>query len=280
VRHIIRYLDAGGSVIFVGHAPHQAQAICRRGIMLEHGRMTYSGSITDTLDRYLSVLRDEALRSNPGEADVADVTAHPRAAASSRLAGATSSGKRDSPRLPPLTAEEPVVIDALTVQPVSGDVLLLGEEAVISVHYRALVRFDDVTFSFSVFTADQWVCITVLACPPFTVHPGSAGMTARVRLPLLPGNYIVKAALVDRAAIQPIALLGWQNAAPLFKITGSPDWNRVALAAINPLIAVDAVWSASYGRHSSIEAGADARAEPAAWPEELEEYDSVTRRRM
>ena len=36
--HMQRYLDAGGSLLFVSHNPYQIQAICRRGIVLEKGQ--------------------------------------------------------------------------------------------------------------------------------------------------------------------------------------------------------------------------------------------------
>jgi len=232
VNHITRYLASGGSVVFVGHSPHQSQAICQRGMLLEHGRMSYAGGITETLDQYLTLLQDEALKATPGETDVV------------RLDDAAgSSADVASRRLVPVSAEHPVAIDAIAVRPVTGAVLRSGEEAQIVMHYRSHVRLDNMLCGCFIFSGDQWICITVIISPPVTLHAGGGAVTARVRLPMLPANYVVKACISHGDTLDTVAYLGWQDTPQLFRIAGDRDRLQVNLSSQSPLIAIESAWS-------------------------------------
>jgi ABC-type polysaccharide/polyol phosphate transport system ATPase subunit len=234
VRHFLRYLDAGGSIVFVGHNPHQSQAVCQRGILLDHGRMLFSGTVTDTLDRYLTLTQDRAARASSGESDDAVV---PNETGDRPSGGAHASHQRGA-----LSAEFPVAIDDVSVRSSSGGVLGVDEDAIITLRYRSLADIDPAGAAFMIFTADQWVCITVTLGPTIRLPAGSGELTATLRLPLLPGTYVVRAVIADPASLQPFAMLGWQEAAPLFSITAPPDWRRNVAASLNPLISVEATW--------------------------------------
>ena len=232
LRHIVRYLDSGGSVVFIGHSPHLSQSICQRGILLEHGRMAFVGGITETLDCYLTRLQDGVLQSAAGETDVVGGT-------DSSLANADPS----KGLLKSAAAGEPVVIDYAGVQPLSGDELLVGDEAVLIARYRSHLQMDDMRCAFFVFTADLWVCITVVTSPPLTIVAGNNEVRVRVRLPLVQGQYAVKCAIGRGDTLEPVATLGWENTSPTFRIAGSRDRLRVNLSSLAPLIEVDGVWT-------------------------------------
>jgi lipopolysaccharide transport system ATP-binding protein len=48
----------GRTVLFVSHNMAIMQALCRRGILLEHGRMAFDGPIEEAVSRYLRTLED------------------------------------------------------------------------------------------------------------------------------------------------------------------------------------------------------------------------------
>ena len=58
VRHMQSYLAGGGALLFVSHNMYQMQAICERGFLLDHGRLTFEGSAVEMLNR-LHELRDD-----------------------------------------------------------------------------------------------------------------------------------------------------------------------------------------------------------------------------
>jgi lipopolysaccharide transport system ATP-binding protein len=48
--------DEGRTVVFVSHNLAIIQALCRRGVLIEHGRMVADGPTAETVDRYLRTL--------------------------------------------------------------------------------------------------------------------------------------------------------------------------------------------------------------------------------
>ena len=194
--------------------------------------MAFVGGITETLDCYLTRLQDGVLQSAAGETDVVG-------GADSSLANADPSERS----LDSVAAGEAVVIDDVHVQPLSGDELLVGDEAVLIARYRSHLQMDDMRCAFFVFTADLWVCITVVTSPPLTIVAGNNEVRVRVRLPLVQGQYAVKCAIGRGDTLEPVATLGWENTSPTFRIAGSRDRLRVNLSSLAPLIEVDGVWT-------------------------------------
>ncbi|MYL36435.1 ABC transporter ATP-binding protein [Halobacillus litoralis] len=45
------YLD-GKTIIFVSHSTHQVRQLCKKGVVLEHGKMVFNGDIEDAIDFY------------------------------------------------------------------------------------------------------------------------------------------------------------------------------------------------------------------------------------
>ena len=45
VRHLQSFLERGGSLVLVSHNTFQIQSTCRRGLLLEHGRCTFAGTV-------------------------------------------------------------------------------------------------------------------------------------------------------------------------------------------------------------------------------------------
>ena len=62
--HMRSYLDRGGSLLLVSHNTWQIQSVCERGILLDRGRLTFSGTAVETLNAMLEQ-RDEVPSSSP-----------------------------------------------------------------------------------------------------------------------------------------------------------------------------------------------------------------------
>ncbi len=69
IDHMRRHLDRGGALVLVSHNPVQMQALCRRGILLEQGRVVLEGGIEECIDQMYELQRDDrpAAREDTGQ---------------------------------------------------------------------------------------------------------------------------------------------------------------------------------------------------------------------
>jgi lipopolysaccharide transport system ATP-binding protein len=212
-RHMQKYLDAGGSLVFVSHSPYHVQSICRSGLLLEDGRLAFAGAAVDALDRYF-----EAQRLRDG--------AFPAAAPSAAS-----------------DEERPVTIESVAVEAAGGGEILTGADMRITLRYRALAACE-VTWGFSVWTGDQWVCVTGGSDPrPRAVAPGAGEFRCTVpRLPLAAGSYLLRAAVIDAATLQPLSLLGWRDAPQPFAVRAPASRLNYDRLVVNQLTVLDVEW--------------------------------------
>ncbi|MDQ3814337.1 MAG: ABC transporter ATP-binding protein [Armatimonadota bacterium] len=213
-RHMRKYLDTGGSLVFVSHNPYQIQAICQRGIVLENGRLTFSGTAIEALNFYL----ESRHRSN----------------------GVNSP---DTQRATVLDEDHPVIIESIQAEAVQGDVIRTGEDMRLTLKYQSQEDCD-VLWGFSIFTGDQWVCLTgAVNMSPRKLAAGAGELQCIIpQLPLVAGSYILKASLVDATTLQPLALLGWQDAPQALTVRAHPSTLNNGLAAANQLMMLDVEW--------------------------------------
>lgn len=211
--HMHGYLEGGGSLVFVSHNPYQIQSICRRGVVLEGGRLTYAGTAVEALNHYF-----ETRHAAGGETD-----------------GASAAQAPDEDR--------PVVIESLYAEAAGGGEILTGEDLVVTLRYRAL-RATEALWGFSVFTGDQWVCVTgAFDMRPRTLAAGAGELRCRVpRLPLVAGSYLLKATIHEPATLQPLAMLGWQDAPRTFRVRAAPTLLGNAMVSVNQLVTLDVAW--------------------------------------
>ncbi len=52
LKHMREYLEAGNSLVLVSHQAYHIHSVCQRGILLEKGECTFSGTAVETLDCY------------------------------------------------------------------------------------------------------------------------------------------------------------------------------------------------------------------------------------
>jgi len=210
--HMRKYLDDGGSLIFVSHSAYHIQSICQRGILLEHGRQTFSGTAVEALNCYF-----EAQDRNQTTTDAQQTII--------------------------LAEDHPVAIEGISAEPVQGDVIQTGQDLRLVLRYQSL-RNLDVLWGFSIWTGDQWVCVTgAFDLTPRSLPAGNGELSCRIpRLPLAAGSYWLRAGIIDPVTFQPLALLGWQDGAQAFTVRGHPSKLNNARLAVNQLVVVDVEW--------------------------------------
>jgi ABC-type polysaccharide/polyol phosphate transport system ATPase subunit len=59
LRHIAQRIEAGTTLVLVSHAPATIEAVCRRVVVLDHGRVTFDGPTADGLRHYHELLGGE-----------------------------------------------------------------------------------------------------------------------------------------------------------------------------------------------------------------------------
>jgi lipopolysaccharide transport system ATP-binding protein len=212
VNHLLKYLDAGGSLIFVSHNPYQIQSVCQRGIVLEHGQLTFAGTAVEALNHYFESQQAGAERV-PSESP--------------------SSSYNDCP----------VVIESIVATAISGETLWQGEALRLTLKYNSLKNVD-VIWSFNIWTGDQWICVTGAAdMTPRAILPGSGELRCLIpRNPLAAGSYLLKAAIIESTSLQPLALFGWQNSPHSFSVRSRPSELNNAQTAMNQLVTLDVEW--------------------------------------
>ena len=202
------YLAGGGALLLVSHHTYQIQTICNRGILLDHGRVAFRGSAIDTLNHMLE-----------------------------QRAG---SDERAGDRAP---AIGPVVIHDVIAEPVEGDAIETGEALRITISYRAEEHVE-VIWGFSIWTADQWVCVCGESdLSPRALPAGEGELTCIVpKLPLVGGRYRLRAAIHDHATQLPLALYGWHDAAAVLDVRSQPGVLTNAQMQLNQLVKMDVEW--------------------------------------
>jgi lipopolysaccharide transport system ATP-binding protein len=211
--HMLGYLDSGGSLVFVSHNPFQIQSACRRGVVLERGRLTFAGTAVEALNHYFETRRE-------------DGAAPP-----------------DAARAATPDAERPVIIEGVSAEASGGGEVRTGEDLLVTLRYNSL-RATEVLWGFNVYTADQWVCLTgAFDMRPRALRPGPGELRCRVpRLPLTAGPYMLRATINDAATLQPLALFGWQDAPLPFNVRSEPSLLGNGMASVNQLVTLDVVW--------------------------------------
>jgi lipopolysaccharide transport system ATP-binding protein len=213
VNHMLKYLDGGGSLIFVSHSLHQIQSVCQRGIVLAHGQLTFAGTAVESLNYYFESQRREAQHGLSGS------------------------------RLLVPDADNPIVIESIVARSVSAHELWTGESLCLILKYNCFESLE-VIWGFSIWTGDQWVCVTGgFDMTPRTLLPGSGELRCLIpRNPLVAGSYWLKAAISEAASLQPLALYGWQDSPQAFSVRSRPTELNNSQTALNQLVTLDVEW--------------------------------------
>jgi hypothetical protein len=213
-----KYLDEGGSLVFVSHSPYHVQSICRRGILLEGGRLAFDGTAVECLDRYFGA---QLHAGGNGDGVVAR-------------------------RALNLDEDHPVAVEWVKAEPAGGGELRTGDDVFVTLGYRSL-KSASALWGFSVWTGDQWVCVTGgFDTTPRRLAAGAGELRCRIpRLPLAAGSYWLKAAVIDPDTFQPLALLGWRDTPHPFNVAEDSTALKNTRTMVNQLTVLEVEWDFS-----------------------------------
>ena len=203
VQHAQRYLERGGSLILVSHNPHLVQLLCDRCIVLEHGEVIWDRDAVGGVAQYLQATKTAS--DDPLAVDAA-------------LSGGRAIG-RD-------ILGEAIEIHDYGMQPLDGPTLRTGESARVFVRYVADHGLD-VRWGFSLLSSDLRTAITsegVMEALPVAATRGEFIATIP-HLPLVPGRYAIRVAILDPATEMPYALGGF-NSPPIYFSVEAPVTRR------------------------------------------------------
>jgi lipopolysaccharide transport system ATP-binding protein len=221
---MLRYLADGGALILVSHSPYLIQSVCNRGIYINSGKVQYAGTAVDALNFYLK----NPVKTSEDATQALEVAiegvARPQA------------GRALSP-------SSPIAIDEVRIATDSDELLTTDEPVRITLRLRSLVD-QDIAWGFSIWTSDQWVCVTGSA--NFTAQKIKAGAQtiscSIAKLPLMGGTYMLKIGVMDAESRQPLALFGWEDAPLAFKVQSPATFLSNALRSLNQLVTLDVKW--------------------------------------
>lgn len=233
VKHILRYLRDGGSVILVAHDPYLIQSMCNRCIVLDKGRMIFDGSGIDGVNFHFELGRNKQFTNlSEGQSSKSEVL-------SDRLAQAEAAELEDLAALPepprrgytPLTPEQPIVVDEFEVLAVDGGPLITGKPTKVLMHYRSIERAN-IMWGFTICSSDLHTSIASFAKgldgPATFIEPGEGVLTAILPdFPLQPGVYGVRGGIGDTESLQAVSNKGYRDPPHFFTVVSS-DVSRTA----------------------------------------------------
>jgi len=207
LHHMRHLLSQGSALLLVSHNTYQIQAVCDRGVFLEHGLLTFSGTAVEAVQRLLQ----QRPSSRPS------------------ATGDCGSG--------------PVTIRDVSIASASGAALEMHQSLTLRVRYEASERTQFV-WSFSIWTQDQWVCVTGSLDETTRIAQVGAGELACTvpNLRLLPGYYVLRVALLEPATLQPLALYGWNDAGAVLHVTAQASALTNLQMQLNQLVTTDVDW--------------------------------------
>lgn len=209
IAHLLEFIDAGGALVLVSHSVHQVQAICRRGILLEKGKLTFDGDAVEAAARHLDNQRKAYV---PGKIGVG-------------------------------VAPDPVAIDELLVVAPDGGEPNAEGPAEFIMRYTANDDYEAI-IGVSIWTADQMVCVAGAVRPdPISIPPGPGEIRARIeRLPLTAGGYTLGAMVVDKVTLQPLGTVGFRNAPRTLTVNEEVSLMGNGRAIMQQLTTLDVTW--------------------------------------
>lgn len=216
INYMNNYISSGGALILVSHSPHHIQTVCKRGILLDKGRICFDGTAVDALDRYFEI---EHNRTYLTEGDQESL----------------------------LTEDHPMAIKNVSLNPLTGDEIYTGQAVKIIVDYETLKVIESTLWMFSIWTQDNAICITGAGnLIPKPLVEGAGQLHCVIpELPLLSGGYQLRIAIGEAESFQPLITKGWFDSPVEFKVNTVPSLMNNALRSINQLMTINVDWGES-----------------------------------
>ncbi len=137
----------------------------------------------------------------------------------------------------------PVHISGIRVEPEDADEIRTGGRVRLTLDYVAGEAID-IIWGFSVWTYDQWVCVTGDSdMIGMQLEPGPGELSCVIpRLPLLPGRYVVRAMINDPVAHHLIAEYGLHGRGLVLDVRAFGSILTNAQVKLGQLMSIDVDW--------------------------------------
>lgn len=218
ISHMQHFLSEGGTLLLVSHAAHHIQAICRRAMLLEKGKVVMIGNEAAVVRRYLEI-RPPLPAAADGET--------------------TSDG----------------LIDILSVsfERQGGGSLRTGAPARLEIRYDAGEGLT-VLAGFSILSQDGFTCITSSFDMAGRTIAGEQGLFVCeiASLPIVAGRYLLRIMIGD-ALTQQLIPLGGRAAGMTIDIEDAADTLSNGQVGMGQILVIDAHWpheSQNDGHHA------------------------------
>jgi ABC-type polysaccharide/polyol phosphate transport system ATPase subunit len=256
VRHVLRYVERGGSVVLVAHDPHLIQTVCDRAIVLDRGRMLYEGSSVDGVSFHFRLGRpsksaavESGLDSDASKPPVHEMQEPQTAYGDSEVneydgepAMSLPSRERAQP-----TADRPVAVYRVEVLGEDGGPVCTSRPAYVVIHCRSAIECE-VSLGIEFHTGDLRVQIGSimkgLDGDPSRIHAGEQSFTCRIaKLPLLPGFYALRGGIGDCFSMQGLGVFGYTDDPYYFHVEAVPMTHAIGLQlSLGALTTMDGTW--------------------------------------
>lgn len=209
IEYMQRHLRGGGALILVSHNLIQMQALCRRGILLEQGKIVLDDSIEKCLDLMFELQAREQVQS-----------------------------------VDEAVAGSQIRIDAVEMRPASGShQIVSGDDMLVDLTFSVSERVR-ANVSFSILTRDLSACLAFFATPAADqFEPGKHTRRCRIpRLPLTQGAYAIRATIGDPETYMPLATFGHASAPAEFRVAEPLSRANLLLRHAGQLISIEHEW--------------------------------------
>ena len=215
IRHMLEYVGAGNSLVLVSHQAYHIHSVCQRGILLEKGENTFSGSAVETLDRYFEAKLEK-----------------------------TEFSDQPAKQLP-LDENSPVLIENVSIEPAQGGSEIRAHEEIrLTISYRALKIFENIGWGFTIWTNDKTICITGnYNRNRIKLNQGTGELICIIpNLPLTSGIYLINVVIFEEPSLQVLALDGQLNPSKQFVVKSEPDAFKNVQTMMNQLVTFEVEW--------------------------------------
>lgn len=212
MQHMQAHLENGGSLILVSHSVNQMQAVCRRGILIENGQVSFDGAIETCIDRMIDLQRFHR----------------------SQVPGSSKK-----------VASHPAIRDCRVIGGDEGASIEIGETLTVEMSV-SLPEDLAVLLNVSVWSRDLSVCIahSVEEAPSISKAGQWTRFCSFPDLRLFPGHYALRCAIVESETLYGLANKGYMDRAVEFTVTGEVTRKSVLMRYGHQLLALDSEWTA------------------------------------
>lgn len=211
--HMLKYLASGGSIILVSHDLNHIQSTCKRGILLENGRLNFEGTAVEALNKYFQNQVNKTISyQGLSQNDV-------------------------------IKGKGSIIIEEILLEPINSENIQTGKTCCLTVKYHSEKQLEKMFWGFSITTHNNQQNITGnYDLTPRTIQEGCGELRCIIHVTLLTGTYLLKVVIGELSSLHAVGSLGYNDAPHQFSVLSPPDMLDNFLQSINQLVTVNVEW--------------------------------------